>query len=433
MAISTFGVFIVVLAASMLFLVIPIMIGIYVYRDAASRGMNAVLWTLISVFSPTFIGLIIYLIVRADHTAMQCPKCQSPVSENYAVCPQCGNQLKSRCQRCNNPVEPSWEVCASCGEPVPQESKSTLVSLKNDNGLGRILIAVILIPVLVMSVLAFGLLAYRGTFSTSSIGTVSGMRIEEYSGNRTIAKWLEESKGSEDGIYVLEHQVTSSDGTNTDYVIYNKGLTSVVDVTAEGISRSLLKGSALKISYTSMSGIPADDYHIYQVNYFTKDNPVLEIYVDGAKVQYTLIRTSEHISFNDGIILKQLAEELYAAKVEYLGNNSAVSALIGKTGLAVLGDYSIELETSMEPYGLKIIYSSTLEDLSELDLNPDAILLLGLIENLDHVIITSGDVEFTLNAAEASDMLGYDIKDIGKSREALLEFLEISGNLVDSN
>lgn len=433
MAISTFGVFIVVLAASMLFLVIPIMIGIYVYRDAASRGMNAVLWTLISVFSPTFIGLIIYLIVRADHTAMHCPKCQSPVSENYAVCPQCGNQLKGRCQRCNSRVEPSWEVCASCGEPVPAESRSTIGNVKKDKGLGWILIAAILIPVLVMSVLAFGLLAYRGTFSTSSIGTVSGMRIEEYAGNKTIAGWLEESKGSEDGIYVLEHQSTTPDGTNTDYIIYNKGLANIVDVTAEGISRSLLKGSALKISYTSFSGVPSDDYHIYQVNYFTKDIPVLEIYADGTKVHYTLTRTSEPISFNGGIMLKQLAEDFYDSRVEFVGNNSAVSALIGKTGLAGLGDYSIELETSMEPYGLKVIYSSTLEDLSETDLTPDAILLLGLIKNLDHVEITSGNVDFTLNTAEASDMLGYDVKDIGISREALLEFLETSGNLVESN
>ncbi len=433
MAISTFGVFIVVLAASMLFLVIPIMIGIYVYRDANNRGMNAVLWTLISVFSPTFIGLIIYLIVRADHTAMQCPKCQSPVSENYAVCPQCGTQLKGRCQKCNSPVESYWEVCASCGEPVPAESRSTIARVKKDKGLGWILIAAILIPVLVMSVLAFGLMAYRGTFSTSSIGTVSGMRFEEYSGNRTIAEWLEESKGSEDGIYVLEHQVTSPDGTNTDYVIYNKGLTSVVDVTAEGMSRSLLRGSALKISYISLSGVPADDYHIYQVNYFTKDIPVLEIFADGEKVHYTLTRTSDPISFNGVIMLKQLAEELYNARVEYLGNNSAVSELIGKTGLAGLGDYTIELETSMEPYGLKIIYSSTHEEFIELDLTPDAILLLGLIENLDHVEITSKDVVFTLNAAEASDMLGYEVKDIGESMEAVLEFLETSGNLVDSN
>jgi len=197
--------------------------------------------------------------------------------------------------------------------------------------------------------------------------------------------------------------------------------------------RSLLRGSALKISYISLSGVPADDYHIYQVNYFTKDIPVLEIFADGEKVHYTLTRTSDPISFNGVIMLKQLAEELYNARVEYLGNNSAVSELIGKTGLAGLGDYTIELETSMEPYGLKIIYSSTHEEFIELDLTPDAILLLGLIENLDHVEITSKDVVFTLNAAEASDMLGYEVKDIGESMEAVLEFLETSGNLVDSN
>lgn len=433
MAISTFGVFIVVMAASMLFLVIPIMIGIYVYRDAASRGMNAMLWTMISVFSPTFIGLIIYLIVRADHTAMQCPKCQSPVSENYAVCPQCGNQLKSRCQRCNNPVEPYWEVCASCGEPVPQETKSALVSLKNDNGLGRILIAVILIPVLVMSVLAFGLVAYRNTFSTSSIGTVSGMRIEEYMGNKPISEWLDASKGSKDGIYVLEHQVTSPDGTNTVYIIYYKGLTRSVDVNAEGMAKSLLRGSTLKISYTSLPGVPTDNYHIYQVNYFTNDVPVLEIYVDGKKVQYTRIRTSQPISFNDSIMLKQFAEYLYDSKVQYLGNNSAVSELIGKTGLAGFGDYSVKLETSAEPYGLKVIYGSTLKEFNELDLTSDAILLLGLIENLDHIEITNGDVNFTLNVSDASDILGYDVKEIGKSMGALLEFLETSGNLAEPN
>ncbi|ETA81445.1 hypothetical protein T472_0206470 [Youngiibacter fragilis 232.1] len=419
--------------ASMLFLVIPIMIGIYVYRDASQRGMNAVLWTLISVFSPTFIGLIIYLIVRNDHSAMQCPKCQYPVTEQYSVCPHCGTQLKERCQKCSSPLESYWEVCATCGEPVPEESRSPLTSVNRDKGLGRILIAAILIPVLAMAVLAFGLVAYRGTFSTSSIGTVSGMPYEEYLGNRTIAEWLKVSKASADGIYVLEQQVTTKDGTNTDYLIYYKGLSHPMDATAEGLSRNLFKGSTLKISYTSRDGIPADDYHIFQVNYFTADVPALEIYLDGVKANYTLIRTSGSISFSGGIMWKQYAEDLYKAKVQYLGNNSAVSNLIGKTGFAGLGEYSIELETGIEPYGLTVTFNSPIEAFSELDLMPDAMLLLGLIENLDHVEILSGDVDFKLNAAEASDMLGYDVKDIGSSREALLEYLENSGNLAYSN
>lgn len=411
------------MAATLLFLVIPIMIGMYVYRDATARGMNAVLWTLIAVLSPTFIGLIIYLIVRGDHTTLKCPKCQYPVTDQYAVCPQCGTQLKSRCQRCNSPIESSWEVCASCGEPVPEESRSAAVSVQNDRGLGKILFAAILIPFIVISVLAFGLVAYRGTFSTSSIGTVSGMNIEDYSENKTIASWLEDLKVTEDGIYVLEHQVTTGDNTRTNYIVYYKGIPNVLDFSAEGLSRSFFKGSTLKISYNSISGAQAADYVISQVDYVTKDVPVLEIYVDGKKVDYKLTRTSEPISFNDTFSWKPYVEELFASKTEYIGNNSAVAELIKKTGFGALGNYTIELKTSMEPYGLRIIYNPSVEGIDELDHSLDATLLLGLVKNLGYVEIVSGDFTYTLSSPDASDTLGYDVKDLGESRENLMEFL----------
>ena len=38
-------------------LTIPVMIGVYVYRDAKRRGMNAMAWTLIAVVAPALIGL----------------------------------------------------------------------------------------------------------------------------------------------------------------------------------------------------------------------------------------------------------------------------------------------------------------------------------------------------------------------------------------
>ena len=44
-------------------MVIPVLIGVYVYRDASDRGMNAVLWTLVAVLAPSLIGFIIYLLV----------------------------------------------------------------------------------------------------------------------------------------------------------------------------------------------------------------------------------------------------------------------------------------------------------------------------------------------------------------------------------
>jgi cytochrome bd-type quinol oxidase subunit 2 len=48
-----------------LMLVISIIIAIWVYRDAESRGMNGVLW-LIVVLVAGIIGLIVYLVVRTD-------------------------------------------------------------------------------------------------------------------------------------------------------------------------------------------------------------------------------------------------------------------------------------------------------------------------------------------------------------------------------
>jgi TctA family transporter len=47
--------------------IIDILLCIWVYRDAESRGMNGVLW-LIVVLIAGILGLIIYLIVRKDKT-----------------------------------------------------------------------------------------------------------------------------------------------------------------------------------------------------------------------------------------------------------------------------------------------------------------------------------------------------------------------------
>jgi uncharacterized membrane protein YoaK (UPF0700 family) len=51
------------IAIPILFLIIGILIAIWVYRDAESRGMSGVLW-LIVVIILGIIGLIIYLVVR---------------------------------------------------------------------------------------------------------------------------------------------------------------------------------------------------------------------------------------------------------------------------------------------------------------------------------------------------------------------------------
>ncbi len=50
--------------------IIGILLCIWVYRDAESRGMNGVLW-LIIVLIAGIVGLIIYLVVRKDKSSGQ--------------------------------------------------------------------------------------------------------------------------------------------------------------------------------------------------------------------------------------------------------------------------------------------------------------------------------------------------------------------------
>ena len=45
---------------------IPIIIGVLVYKDSIKRETNAWLWTFVAALVPSFIGVIIYLVMRND-------------------------------------------------------------------------------------------------------------------------------------------------------------------------------------------------------------------------------------------------------------------------------------------------------------------------------------------------------------------------------
>lgn len=50
---------------------LPILIGVCVYRDASKRvDCSPMLWALVAALVPSFIGLVIYLIIRRDYPLM---------------------------------------------------------------------------------------------------------------------------------------------------------------------------------------------------------------------------------------------------------------------------------------------------------------------------------------------------------------------------
>ncbi|MBQ5583136.1 MAG: zinc ribbon domain-containing protein, partial [Ruminiclostridium sp.] len=93
------------------FILVPLLLGIFVYRDAKDRGMNPLLWACAATLCPSFLGLIVYLLVRNNYSNWKCPRCGGTVRETFTACPQCGAKLKASCHNCGGAIEKDWQVC----------------------------------------------------------------------------------------------------------------------------------------------------------------------------------------------------------------------------------------------------------------------------------------------------------------------------------
>lgn len=131
--------------------VLPIIIGVYVYRDADRRGMNAILWALVAALAPSLIGFIIYMLVRGSYSNLRCPSCDAPVKDSFVVCPKCGTKLKPSCPTCSAAVEPDWKMCPKCASPLPEVQTDVHAPIMSkDKSIWKVLVILILIPVLVI-------------------------------------------------------------------------------------------------------------------------------------------------------------------------------------------------------------------------------------------------------------------------------------------
>ena len=86
----------------------------YVYGDARRRGMRHVMWTLLAIFIPNAIGVILYFIFR-EPLPLLCPSCGAGARRSFAFCPECGQALQNACPACRKAVETQWVNCAYCG------------------------------------------------------------------------------------------------------------------------------------------------------------------------------------------------------------------------------------------------------------------------------------------------------------------------------
>lgn len=97
-----------------LFLFVWVLLIGYVNGDAKRRGMRRVMWTLLAIFIPNAIGVILYFLLR-DPLPSPCPNCAAMVGGTYSFCPHCGTVLAPACPHCRRSIDRTWANCAYCG------------------------------------------------------------------------------------------------------------------------------------------------------------------------------------------------------------------------------------------------------------------------------------------------------------------------------
>ncbi len=142
-----------------------------------------------------------------------------------------------------------------------------------------------------------------------------------------------------------------------------------------------------------------------------------------AAEEITKIQTADgQVVWETGEVINSKINDIYDAKVKYVGDNSAVANLLSAIDLNEMlkcDGYSIHLLTDKEPYGLEIydinlyeeMFSSFSDESYENEMKGCAYLILACIENIDFVkfdyTAPNGDKkEYTLTVDEANESLG---------------------------
>lgn len=101
-------------ALGLLFLFFAIAVGVWVHGDAKRRGMPPLLWALIAILGPNFMGLVVYLVVRKP-LRNPCPQCARDVPEQAVFCPHCSAPLQRLCATCKMVPPDGALFCPKCG------------------------------------------------------------------------------------------------------------------------------------------------------------------------------------------------------------------------------------------------------------------------------------------------------------------------------
>jgi predicted amidophosphoribosyltransferase len=90
-----------------------VLIG-YINQDAGRRRMSRLLWTLIAIFVPNGLGIVLYFVLRKPRIA-HCPQCDAEIEPGFSYCPRCRTRLRPICPHCQRSTDHDDKFCPYCG------------------------------------------------------------------------------------------------------------------------------------------------------------------------------------------------------------------------------------------------------------------------------------------------------------------------------
>ena len=262
---------------------LPFVLGVYVYRDANRRGMNAILWALVAVLAPSLIGLLVYLLVRGNYSDLRCPKCDAPVEERFVVCPQCGAKLRPSCPNCAMPVEPDWKLCPRCTQPLPEVQTDVRAPVRaKDRSMWKVLAIVLVVPILVIAMLVLAMRMYSGGGGSVGIRqtAVSEYYEEMTESGRTddaakVKDWAEHVDFTVQSAYALRY----TNSYNQHYFLVYVPSVGWPDHSRIGQSSSIF-GTAVKLDFDAGSG----EQVFFSLYSYSEKVPKLKIKIGGKTI-----------------------------------------------------------------------------------------------------------------------------------------------------
>ncbi len=201
--------------------------AIYVAKDAKGHDMNPILWVLVVIFVPNFLGLVIYLIVRSSaQKRSTCYQCGKQVENDFAICPYCQAELTMHCRACTKVLSPEWHSCPNCGQEV--DADQVTIVPKRDKGLKMIILLVVIVPVILFVLVLLSMVSFRTITSTGG-HTVEMMAVEnnfgrefEYSAKAFSGEKADPLTVKQEGIIKLTSSIYYETG-ELNAGLYNEG------------------------------------------------------------------------------------------------------------------------------------------------------------------------------------------------------------------